>query len=109
MQKAINGNFTHDKYFDRSITNVGDRLNLSNIEPLQTQDADLVKTKLEVARSHHKAKIANQTTTDIGPILWFLQVSLQKYYLYNSTYSVIFEMDEDSTLSELKNRISMLK
>lgn len=46
FQKAINGNYAHDRYFDRSIMTVGDRLNLSSIDPLHTEDADLVKNKL---------------------------------------------------------------
>jgi len=37
------------------MNNIGDRLNISAIEPLKLDDAELLKTKLEVARSHHKS------------------------------------------------------
>ena len=38
------------------MNNIGDRLNVSAVEPLKADDADLVKTKLEIARSHHRSK-----------------------------------------------------
>ena len=53
---------------------VGDRLNISNIDPVNNHDADVVKNKLEIARSYHPIKKLNQSSTDIAPAFWFFRL-----------------------------------
>jgi hypothetical protein len=57
MQKAITGNYTFDRYHDRSMMNIGNRHNVSAVEPLQVEDAELVKTKLDIAMAHHRPSL----------------------------------------------------
>lgn len=39
MKKAVSGNFTFDNYQDRSMVTLGDKINMSQIQPLENQDA----------------------------------------------------------------------
>lgn len=48
---------------------VGDRLNLTSVDPVQTEDAGLVKTKLEVARSHHKPRRLDHSAIELSPLI----------------------------------------
>ena len=51
------------------MNNIGDRLNVSAVEPLKLEDADIVKNKLEVARSHHKPRLNDRSSSAFGPIV----------------------------------------
>ena len=44
----------HDRYHDRSLGTVGNRISVPDISLVKGQDADLVKTKLEEIRSHQR-------------------------------------------------------
>jgi hypothetical protein len=37
--------------------NIGNRHNVSAVEPLQVEDAELVKTKLDIAMAHHRPSL----------------------------------------------------
>ena len=59
------------------MNNIGDRLNISAADPLKIDDSDLVKTKLEVARSHHKpGRHIDRSASAFGPISWFLLLAI---------------------------------
>ena len=52
------------------MNNIGDRLNMSTTEPLKIEDGDLVKNKLDVARSHHRINRPNdRSASAFGPIV----------------------------------------
>ena len=58
---------------------LGDRLNGGESPILESQDAEVVKSKLDIARSHHKAKLGSRSNSLQGPILWFLCYWSQLY------------------------------
>ena len=45
------------------MNNIGDRLNVSAVEPI-VEDAGLVRSKLEVARSHQRGKVEKGSPFD---------------------------------------------
>lgn len=61
LNKALNGNYTYDKYHDRSMGALGDKMMINSVNPLQTEDAQLVKTKLEVLRNRRNRSVTNSS------------------------------------------------
>ena len=53
------------------MNNIGDKMNISTTEPLKLEDGDLVKNKLDVARSHHRInnRHGDRSVSAFGPMV----------------------------------------
>ena len=64
MQKALSGTYTYDKYVDRSIGNLGNKLPVTEAEVIKGDDNEIVKARLEAIRNRNLSMVHSRSDMD---------------------------------------------
>ena len=64
MQKALSGTYIYDKYVDRSIGNLGNKLPVAEAEVIKGDDSEIVKARLEAIRNRNLSMVHSRSDMD---------------------------------------------
>ena len=64
MQKALSGTYTYDKYVDRSIGNLGNKIPVAEAEVIKGDDSEIVKARLEAIRNRNLSMVHSRSDMD---------------------------------------------